>query len=347
MYSRDNPFLAQIKERTSLCAKESVKLTEHIVLDIKGSGLTYNVGDCLAILPPNASSLVEKILFILGMNKEFEVMDRRTKTSLPLMEFLQKRANLKEASGKLKKFAEEEQEKISVLNLVEAKKIDMDPQSFCDLLSPQLPRYYSIASSMAVVGEEVHLTVSNINCKLKDHKLYGLCTDFLCTKAPLEEPVIPSYIHPHRGFTLPEDASKDIVMIGPGTGVAPFRAFLQERERLHDSGVSVGRNWLFFGECHKAQHFFYQDYWFSLIEKGILQLDVAFSRDQEEKLYVQHCMAKKAKELLHWIEKGAYIYVCGDAEHMAKDVEATLLSVISQEHFALLKKEKRYLRDVY
>jgi sulfite reductase (NADPH) flavoprotein alpha-component len=181
----------------------------------------------------------------------------------------------------------------------------------------------------------------------------GTCTHYLCSLAELNVPEIPVYIHPSHDFKPPVESERAIIMIGPGTGVAPFRAFMQERVfKGH-----TGHNWLFFGEWTRKNEFFYEEDWLAWSEKDLLKLSLAFSRDQEAKVYVQHRMMEHAKELYKWIEEGAYLYVCGDAHHMAKDVEKTLHTILMQEahlteseahdYIKRLRKEKRYLRDVY
>ncbi|MBA3816418.1 MAG: sulfite reductase, partial [Parachlamydiaceae bacterium] len=211
----------------------------------------------------------------------------------------------------------------------------------------------SIASSMMAVGEQVHLTVSELQYETNGHQRHGICTHFLCQLAPLKENVVPIYLQASNGFTLPADSSTPIIMVGPGTGVAPFRAFLQERVAQGATGL----NWLIFGECHQAFNFYYEDYWQELVNEGHLRLDTAFSRDQEHKIYVQHRLMEHGAEIFALLQKGAVFYVCGDAHRMAKDVDAAL-HYIAQKYGELdepaakafikqLKAEKRYLRDVY
>ena len=206
---------------------------------------------------------------------------------------------------------------------------------------------------MKTVGREVHLTIALIHYDTNGHKRRGVCTHYLCELAPVNQPLIPVYIQPHHGFTLPANPDVPIIMIGPGTGVAPFRAFMQERMAIG----AKGKNWLFFGERNQISDFFYEDYWSQLISEEKLVMHTAFSRDQENKIYVQHRMMEQGAELFAWLKEGAYLYVCGDAKNMAKDVEAALLQII-QKHGSLdeqatkqflkqLRQEKRYLRDVY
>jgi sulfite reductase (NADPH) flavoprotein alpha-component len=232
--------------------------------------------------------------------------------------------------------------------------VHLTPQELADLLMPLLPRFYSISSSQRYVGEEVHLTIAPLEYESNGHKRRGVCTHYLCELVELHNPVVPVFIQPSHGFKLPEDLLAPIVMIGPGTGVAPFRAFLQERVLHHQT---KGKHWLFFGEWNRSSDFFYEEDWLLFEQKGYLRLDAVFSRDQEEKIYVQHKMFEHGEELFKWLEEGAYLFVCGDAERMAKDVEATLLTIIQEygkkdllearEYIKRLRQHKRYLRDVY
>jgi sulfite reductase (NADPH) flavoprotein alpha-component len=222
-----------------------------------------------------------------------------------------------------------------------------------DMLSPLLPRFYSIASSQLVVGDEIHLTVAGLRYNSNGHERFGVCTHYLCDLAPLNEAVISLYIQPHHGFTLPKEKEADIIMVGPGTGVAPFRGFMQERA-LHQG---TGRNWLFFGERSYQEDYFYRHFWQDLETRSLLKVNTAFSRDQEHKIYVQHRMLEHGAEIFRWIDNGAYFYVCGDAQRMAKDVETTLLQIIqiygskteqeAKEYLKKMRTDKKYLRDVY
>jgi len=220
------------------------------------------------------------------------------------------------------------------------------------LLAPLLPRFYSIASSMACVGNEAHLTVVEEPYVTNGRVRRGVCSYYLCHEAAVGSRVA-LYLHPSRGFTLP-DPHHPIIMVGPGTGVAPFRGFMQERA----TRGATGANWLFFGERSRSNDFFYREFWEGLVQEERLVLDLAFSRDQEEKRYVQHRMEERGQELWSWLEeKGAYLYVCGSATKMAKEVEVALLRIL-QEHGGLeegqarkyvrmLREQRRYLRDVY
>jgi sulfite reductase (NADPH) flavoprotein alpha-component len=379
IYHKNNPFLATIKERYSLTLSESKKNTQHVVLDLSGSGLTYEVGDSIGIYPINNKELVDKTLKAMRADGSEMVHNKHSGQTLSLREFLAGKANLTDLSRKLlsilaekqpnpeKKegllslLAEDGHEKLKTYleghelwdALLDNSEVEFPIQDLCNLLMPLLPRLYSISSSMSVVGEEVHLTVGVLKYSSNGHQRVGVCTHFLCDLMPMHEAVVPVYIQKHHGFTLPPQSEAPIIMIGPGTGVAPFRAFLQERV-VHNA---QGKNWLFFGECNQATDYYYEQYWKELEKEGKLRLTTAFSRDQEEKIYVQHRMLAQGADFYKWIEQGAYIYVCGDASRMAKDVEATLHEIIrvhgnkdEAEAKALVKKlrtEKRYLRDVY
>jgi sulfite reductase (NADPH) flavoprotein alpha-component len=373
MYDKNNPFYATIKERYSLCSSGSLKNTQHIVLDLKNSGLKYNVGDSIAVFPVNDPDLVARTLKAMQATGQEFVTDKAGE-SIHLETFLTQKANLTDISRKLlgevakkrphPKLEELEQDKEllkaylnshEIWDLLEAyPEAHFTPDELCSLMMPLLPRFYSIASSMNSVGDEVHLTVALLKYYASGHLRLGVCTHYLCNLVPIGQPVVPVYIHPNTvGFTIPEDPEKSIIMIGPGTGIAPFRAFMQER--MHGKGN--GKNWLFFGEWNREHDYFYQDYWHDLEQKGFLRVDLAFSRDQDYKIYVQHRMKEHGKELYQWIKEGAVVYVCGDAHRMAKDVDATLHHIVQEysgmseadtkAYFKEMKAQKRYLRDVY
>lgn len=375
-YSKTNPFLATIKERYSLCTPHSQKDTQHVVLCLQGSNINYEVGDSVAICPKNNPITVQRTLEALKATGSEIVKDRDQK-EWKLADLLATHVNINEINQKfvtaLCQHLDSTKNPFDTLLQEENRKhlkefllshsywqllkqypeVTFTPQALVNLLTPLLPRFYSIASAQSVVGNEMHLTVALLKYLIADQERLGVCTNYLCHLAPMQQPIVPLYIHPHRGFTLPNNPDHSIIMIGPGTGVAPFRAFMQERINQR----AKGKNWLFFGEWNRHSNFFYESYWNDLVIKGQLRLDVAFSRDQQHKIYVQHRMLEKGADLFRWLEEGAYLYVCGDAEHMAKDVEAALLAII-QQHGALdlqearnylkrLRNEKRYLRDVY
>lgn len=377
-YSKKDPFLAELKERYNLCSLESKKETYHLSLDIKPSSLIYSVGDCIGVCPENDPWIVETLLLALNIPGTEMIVEKRTLEKLSFSEFLLKRANLAKVNKKLfmmlaesalsegaknrffeqmGKEPEEFREYLDALDVLEAVlhagQVSIDPQEFADSLMPLLPRFYSIASSMKIHPEEVHLTVAKVSYEGFGRSMNGVCTHFLAERAPIQKPFIPIFLQPHSGFTVPEDGLAPIIMIGPGTGVAPFRAFMQERE----ASSATGKNWLFYGDWFKSGTFLYQDYWQSLEKRDLLKIDLAFSRDQETKVYVQHRMLEQGKEFYSWLEEGAYLYVCGDAKRMAKDVELALLAIIqrhgakteegAKEYVRNLRKQGRYLRDVY
>lgn len=379
MYSRTNPFIAKVKVRERLSKAGSKKNTHFIVLDISGSDIHYNVGDSIGIYPVNDPLLVTWTLRAMNATGDELVTDKQGENETTLKDFLETKANITEISKKFlielakkqtllkkKEFLEsllEDENKDALKEyqythelwdtLEENKEAVFEIQELCNLLMPLLPRLYSISSSKNAVGDEVHLTVAMLEYESNQLLRRGVCTHYLCNLAPINEPKVPVYIQPHHGFTLPENPEAPIMMVGPGTGVAPFRAFMQER--MHNQ--AKGKNWLIFGEWNQEFDFFYQDYWNELISQNLLRVDAAFSRDQSDKIYVQHRMWENGQEIFNWLENGGYFYVCGDAKRMARDVEAILLQIIQQfgnrdeaEAKAYLKElrtEKRYLRDVY
>ncbi len=379
VYNKENPFLASIKDRFSLSRPGSKKNTQHLVLDLAGSGLTYRAGDCLGIFAQHDPLLVEKTINALRVNgREIVSLKQKEKTA-SLREALTTHLNITEISPRLFReiaLRQTNQEKKDFLNvlleeenlqkkkeylgqfelwdlLLAHEEVVFTPQEIADFLMPLLPRFYSISSSQKYVGEEVHLTVAQFEFESNGYMRHGVCSHYLSKLVTFHDPVVPVFVHPSHHFFLPEITDTAMIMIGPGTGVAPFRAFIQDRI-FHQSG---GKHWLFFGEWNRDFDFFYEEDWKSFGEKTHLILDLAFSRDQKEKVYVQHKMREKGQELFAWLEQGAYLYVCGDAQRMAKDVESTLMSIIAQhsekgeagakEYLKKLRKEKRYLRDVY
>jgi sulfite reductase (NADPH) flavoprotein alpha-component len=316
-----NIFLATIKERICLNAG-SEKETYHLVIDLEGSGIEYKVGDCLGIYPHNDPSSVAKVIEGLCATGK-EMIEDRQGVVHTLKDFLLSRANL--------------------LRLPQG--VEWTPAAFCRKLPPQLPRFYSIASSQHVVGNEAHLTVGLIE---------GTCSQYLCKRAPLGKALLSIFHQPSRHFSLPpESFNQPIIMIGPGTGIAPFRGFMQERIQKN----SPAKNWLFFGERRHKTDFYYQNYWEQLVDEKRLDLDCAFSRDQEEKIYVQHRMLGKSAKIWDWLSAGAYLFVCGNASKMAKDVDKALHTIVETEgkystaeaknFIKELKKANRYQRDVY
>jgi sulfite reductase (NADPH) flavoprotein alpha-component len=341
--------------------------------------LNYEAGDCLGIYPINSIHQVDSILHSLKANGEELVYDRE-QSVFRLRDFLLKKANISRVTKKLatlirnhlsdetKKaylsFVLEKYDSILLSTFLDSYEIadflldyplkQLPIQEFCTSLPLLLPRLYSIASSMKIVGKEAHLIVGLTKYERNQTKRLGVCTTYLCHTLPIGKEEIATYHHPANDFKLSEDSfTKPMIMIGPGTGIAPFMGFLQERFLY----PSAQRNWLFFGERHRMYDFYYENELKQWVKEKRLKLDVAFSRDQETKVYVQHKMLENASELWQWLQEGAYLFICGDAKRMAKDVEQTLLEIfisegrLSQENSRLylkeLKKQKRYLKDVY
>jgi sulfite reductase (NADPH) flavoprotein alpha-component len=359
-YSRTHPYISKIKSRYCLTLPGSKKMTHHVVIDLGDSGLEYAVGDSLGIYPENHPEVIAKTLQILKADPETSVQDKRSGESMTLMRYLKTKANLRAISRKLVELAQcthmtkEELEQYEVWDFMEAfLKEPPSAQEFCDMVMPLLPRLYSIASSPTLYPTEVHLTVAPVHYKTRGQLRYGVATDFLCFQAEVEKTKFGVYRQPHHGFTLPQDLSTDMIMVGPGTGVAPYRAFLQERM----TQKSPAKHWLFFGEWNRATDFFYEEEWKEIAQHINLKVEASFSRDQAEKMYVQHNLKKHSKEIFEWIEKGAIFYVCGDADKMAKDVDHALHEIIKEntalddaavrDYVKKLRTEKKYLRDIY
>jgi sulfite reductase (NADPH) flavoprotein alpha-component len=378
-YSKDNPFPAVVTENRLLNLPGSEKETRHIVVNIAGSGLHYKSGDSIGVFPTNRPSEVEAILGHLGADGSELVTLQRTPAPVTLREALTSRLAL---AGPTRKTVEvlaarakdpAERSKLEGLLAPESKDLLagwLHEREFVDLLAefpsakpaPQelvehmrklMPRLYSIASSPVVHPCEVHLTVAVVRYVTNGRDRVGVCTTFMADRVTVGSTPTPVFVS-HSHFGLPEDGAKDVIMVGPGTGIAPFRAFLQERA----AKGSPGRNWLFFGDQRRATDFLYEEDWETWKRQGALtRMDTAFSRDQLTKVYVQDRMRENAPALWEWISAGAYFYVCGDAKRMAKDVDTALHDIIAEqsgktppevaEYVKTMKKEKRYQRDVY
>ncbi|MFI0347462.1 MAG: sulfite reductase subunit alpha [Chthoniobacterales bacterium] len=374
-YSRKNPFPAKLRTNRKLTGSASAKDTRHYEVCIKNSGLVYEVGDSLGIFPVNHPELVYEILNRLNFHGK-EMVEDPSGQPIELHEALLRHYVITEPSKQLlialaekaptaAHFAtfvtpdgKEHLEKYlwgrEVIDpLLEHPEVSFTPEEFVKLLRKLQPRLYSIASSPRVHPHEIHLTVATVEYETHGRKRAGVCSTFLADRVTEEVPV-SVFVHSAKHFRLPENQESPIIMVGPGTGIAPFRAFLHDRKA---TGAS-GKHWLFFGDQRSATDFLYQEELQVLHQEGTLhRLDTAFSRDQADKIYVQHRMLENAKEIFSWLEEGAYFYVCGDASRMAKDVEQALISVVetagnkSPEEAAAyvnaLKKEKRYRKDVY
>lgn len=375
VYSRTNPFRAKVLENIDLNEAGSKKETRHIVLSLAGSGLSYEPGDCLGIVPVNDPELVNTILTEMNWDGESSVVINKQGETLPLREALATYLEITLLNKKIVQQAAEltDNEEIQKLVLVEnvtLLKEYMDGRDFLDLLRDfgpwkanaqemvsllrkMPPRLYSIASSLNANPDEVHLTIGAVRYTTYGRDRKGVCS-VLCAERVEEGDTLQVFVQKNKHFNLPESEETDIIMVGPGTGIAPFRAFIQE----YAVKEANGRTWLFFGDQHAATDFLYQSELETYQKDGVLtKLDVAFSRDSEHKVYVQHKMSENSKELFEWLENGAFFYVCGDKQYMAKDVHNTLIDVIEKEgnmsrddaeaYLNAMQKEKRYQRDVY
>ena len=379
LYTKENPLAARLLENRVLNKDGSIKDTRHLVIDIAGSGLTYSVGDSLGVYPSNRPQAVDEIIELLGATGNEPVNLPRLTRAVSLQEALTTKLSL---SGPTRKILEtiaarttmpQEKERLAALLAPDAKEalemflgqreyIDLledfpgaklTPQEFVDHLRRLMPRLYSIASSPLAYPGQVHLTVAPVRYESNFRRRYGVCSTFLADRVTRRKTPIPIFVAESH-FGLPEDLSKDVIMIGPGTGVAPFRAFVQERVATKASG----RNWLFFGDQHESTDYLYAEEWKKYLAEGkMVRIDTAFSRDQAKKIYVQDRMREAGAELWQWLQGGAYFYVCGDAHRMAKDVDAALTEIVTKygglepaaavEYVKQLKKDKRYQRDVY
>lgn len=372
-YSRKNPFATRLLVNRTLTADGSAKEVRHFEIALPETELTYEAGDALGIIPANDPALVADMLATLGFDGEEAVPGSDggefplrlalaqqydiTKPATELLKAVAERnpngdlAPLLEASRRedLKKYLWGRE----VIDLVQGLLNSFSPTDFINLLKKLQPRLYSISSSPKAHPGEVHLTVGAVRYESHGRKRGGVCSTFLADRVS-PDTALPVFVQPSHGFKLPSDLIRPVIMVGPGTGIAPFRAFLQERAA---TGAS-GKNWLFFGDQRRATDYLYQetlDAWHQ--SAHLHRLDLAFSRDQEHKVYVQHRMLEAAAELWAWLEEGAHFYVCGDASRMAKDVDAALHQICetagglsadaAKEYVSKLKSEKRYQRDVY
>ena len=364
-FGRNNPFASKLRENRHLNQQGSSKDTRHIVIELGSSGPTYQCGDSLGVLPRNPETLVREFTQKLGLHND-EALHETLATSAILNRVGKKfvKAVAEKATGtakdKLQAICADEKkldeyvfdrDVVDVLH--DAPGVHLEPSEIPGLLNKIAPRLYSIASSPDHRTGEVHLTVALVQYSSHGRTKQGLASGYLANLA--EHASVPVYVQPTRHFHLPAP-DRDVIMVGPGTGIAPFRAFLQHRAKHGHSG----RNWLFFGDQHAKTDFLYSEEFAAAQKSGHLhKLSTAFSRDQAEKIYVQHRMEEDGVELWRWLEKGAYFYVCGDAKRMAKDVHASLLKIVSQHggktpeqaeewvSVTFAKTEKRYLKDVY
>jgi sulfite reductase (NADPH) flavoprotein alpha-component len=371
-YSRTNPFPARLLANRRLTGEGSGKEVRHVEISLEASGLGYEAGDALGVRPTNCPALVSDLLALLQCDGEeavpapggCEVSLRKAlgdsyDITKPSQEFLQAAAGNSPALRSLLDPARKENLKRwlwgrEVLDvLLEAPSFRLPPLEFVRLLKPLAPRLYSISSSPRAHAGQVHLTVGIVRHESHSRARKGVCSTYLADRA-FDAATVPVFVQRSHSFRLPASGDTPIVMVGPGTGIAPFRAFLHERLAT----AAKGRNWLFFGEQRSASDFFYREELESMLGSGHLtRLSTAFSRDQQDKVYVQHRMLEQAATLWEWLQAGAHFYVCGDAQRMAKDVDAALHRVIevagghspeeAQAFVNQMRADKRYQRDVY
>ncbi|SUU00714.1 sulfite reductase (NADPH) flavoprotein alpha-component [Actinobacillus lignieresii] len=369
-YNKANPFPATLITNQRITAKDAEKDVRHLEFDLSGSDLSYQSGDVLGVYFENDPALVNEILTVLGLSAE-EQVTLQDKT-LPLATALQTQFELTQNtaafvkhyaalanhtelntivtnSEQLQNFVQNTP-LVDVINLYPA---NLSAEQFIALLRPITPRLYSIASAQSEVGEEVHLSVGVVRYDYNGKARAGAASSYLADRVE-EDGQVRIFVEHNDNFKLPQDSSKPIIMIGSGTGIAPFRSFVQQRA----ADEAEGKNWLIFGNQHFASDFLYQTEWQQFAKDGFLhKYSFAWSRDQEQKIYVQDKIREEGETLWQWLQQGAYLYVCGDASRMAKDVNQALLDVIAQqgnlnadeaeEYLDHLREEKRYQRDVY
>jgi sulfite reductase (NADPH) flavoprotein alpha-component len=377
-YTRNSPFLSTVRVNELQTAEGSEKETRHIELTLD-EGMTYTPGDAVGINPENRAEAVADVLAALRFKGDERVLDHY-KVEISLEEALRTRLSIGKLSrgsvkqyaklapggstleGGLKAMAAPENRALAedycwgrefIDLLTDFPGVVTEPQQLFHVLQRLVPRMYSIASSQKMHKDNVQTTVRVIRYETHGRIRQGVASGQLGERA-LVGATMPIFLHANANFRLPEDTSTPVIMIGPGTGVAPFRAFLEERQATGQ----MGDNWLFFGDQREKLDFLYREQFQAMHKDGVLtRLDTAFSRDQAHKVYVQDRMREHAADLFEWLERGAYFYVCGDVTRMAKDVELALLDVIAKgsngtldhaaEYLAAMKKQKRYQRDVY
>lgn len=372
-YGKKHPFPAAVRAHVRLSGRGSAKNTCHLELSLEGSGLSYKPGDVLGVIPRNPAPMVEEVLRLSGFSGDEPV--GVGEETMPLSAALERKFDITALGLPVaKKYADltgdaelraalEEDRLTEFKQWMEGRELrdllerfpmrGIAAEAFAGILRKMPPRLYSIASSLRAHPDEVHLTVGAVYYETHGRRREGVCSTYLCDRVRVGESV-DVYTHTNKNFFLPEDPATPIIMVGPGTGIAPFRAFVEERAATG----AKGRSWLFFGEQHFNEDFLYQLEWQDYLKSGVLtRMDVAFSRDTDHKVYVQHRMLEKAAELYAWLQEGAYFYVCGDASRMAKDVHEALLQIYREvgghsesaavEAVQALQKAKRYQKDVY
>jgi sulfite reductase (NADPH) flavoprotein alpha-component len=371
-YTRQNPFPGRLLVNRRL-NPGSQKDTRHFEVDLTGWGLTYTVGDSMAIYPSNDPELVEEIIKAIGATGDEIVPTSKTEL-WPLRDALSRYFSITQVTPKFLKAIAQRASAAPLLNellkperkadldsyvyglevidfLLEHRSIHFTPEELVGLFAKLQPRLYSIASSLKAFPEQVHFIIDVVRYESHGRQRKGVCSSFIADRA--ENGPVPMFPTTSK-FRMPENHDTPMIMVGPGTGIAPFRAFLQEREAIG----AKGKSWLFFGSQQEKCDYFYRDEFAAAKRDGYLtRIDCAFSRDQEHKIYVQHRMRENSAEVWKWLEEGAEFFVCGDAKRMAKDVDATLRQIVEKEggmdgekaneYIEKMKTEKRYKRDVY
>ena len=369
-YTKQNPFSASLLTNQKITGRDSGKDVRHVEIDLAESGIHYQPGDALGVWYENSSELANEILNAVGLSgvESVDVEGESLSIHSALVskfeitaanpQFINKLSELVE-NADLQKLVADKNElrdfagKTQIVDVLHQYPVKLSAEQLVSLLRRLTPRLYSIASSQTEVDEEVHLTVGVVEYDYDGKVREGGASSYL-TRRLEEGDNVKVFIEHNNNFKLPEDDNAPIIMVGPGTGIAPFRSFIQER----DNRGAAGKNWLFFGDRTFTQDFLYQVEWQKYLKDGVLtRLDVAFSRDQHEKVYVQHRILEEAQQVWQWLQEGAYIYICGDATRMAKDVHDALITVAKQEggftqeqaeeYLNELRKAKRYQRDVY
>jgi sulfite reductase (NADPH) flavoprotein alpha-component len=377
VFSRKNPFPSRLLKRRKLDGPGSEKETFHYEYSLEQSGLVFEVGDSLGVFPANAPERAEEILTLLGFTGE-ELVTGTSGESIPVRTALLRERTITTPSRQFVQMVAERIPAARFLleycDLNQRAKLDsylwgrhvvdflieypelrnkISPSELVTVLSKLQPRLYSIASSLKRYPEAAHLLVTNVGFVSYGRSRKGVCTSFMSERID-EATRVPVFIHTAKHFRLPADPAASIIMIGVGTGLAPYRAYLQEREAIG----APGKNWLFFGEQRRSANFYHEKEFAEYGASGLLtRFDTAFSRDQSQKIYVQHRMRELGGEIWAWLQEGAYLYLCGDAERMAPDVDAALQAIAEEqggmskeaaaEYMAGLRSEKRYRRDVY
>ncbi len=368
-YGKENPYTTQLLEKIVLNGTGSAKEVLHIELALDPAHISYEAGDALGILPVNRAAVIEAVLQATGLSSSAPLGEKTLGEALAhdfdittLAPLIVDKYNAVVQNPELKKLLDEP-DKAALKEWIEGRHLidllDTYPyqgwtaETFTSILRKLAPRLYSIASSPKAHDDQVHLTVAAVRYNTHGRDRIGVCSCYLADEVQVGDSV-RVYLHQNNNFRLPPSDDTPILMIGPGTGIAPFRAFIEERS----ARGAKGKSWLFFGDQHYSYDFLYQLEWIEHMESGALtELSLAFSRDQPEKVYVQHRLLERGAEVYQWMEDGAYIYVCGDASRMAKDVQQALIQIISEHggktpeeakaYLDSLRKAKRYQRDVY